>query len=237
MGLWSNGQRLYLSSLYQLIQFENALPQGQSKDGYDCLHVPQLSYFTGDLDIHDLTFATFPKQALSSELCSTDAEELLSESGIIFVNTLFGCLATVSETHSFAPLWKPPFLSRLAAEDRCHLNGVAVRDEQVRYVTATSQSDVAEGWRDHRHDGGCVIDIATNEIIATGLSMPHSPRWYRDRLWVLDSGNGDFGYIDLDAGQFIPVTFCPGYARGLSFIGDYAIVGLSKPRGNKTFSA
>lgn len=216
LGLWSNGQTLWMSSLYQLWRFENVLERGQTAGGYDRLYVPQVGYTTGDLDIHDVTVE--------------------ANGRVVFVNTLFGCLATTSETHSFVPLWKPPFLSKLAAEDRCHLNGVALEDGRVAYATAVSQSDVADGWRDRRHDGGCVIDVRSDEVIATGLSMPHSPRVYRDKLWLLNSGTGHFGFIDRSSGRFEQVAFCPGYLRGLSFHGDYAIVGLSKSRENKTFS-
>ena len=154
----------------------------------------------------------------------------------MFVNTLFSCLATVSEEHSFIPLWQPPFISKLAAEDRCHLNGLALREGKPRYVTAVSQSDVAEGWRDRRVDGGCVIDVQSKEVILSELSMPHSPRWYRETLWLLNSGTGELGYVDLETGKFEPVTFCPGYLRGLAFQGDFALVGVSKPRENRTFS-
>ncbi len=205
-----------MTSLYQLWRFENILDPGQSASGYDRLFVPQVGYTTGDLDIHDVSVE--------------------SSGRVVFVNTLFGCLATISETHSFIPLWKPPFISKLAAEDRCHLNGLALQDGKAKYVTAVSQSDVADGWRDRRHDGGCVIDVQSNEIIASGLSMPHSPRVYRDKLWLLNSGTGHFGFVDRVTGRFEPVAFCPGYLRGLSFHGDYAIVGLSKSRENKTFS-
>lgn len=97
------------------------------------------------------------------------------------------------------------------------------------------RSDVADGWREHRASGGVAIDVASNAIVADGLSMPHSPRWYRERLWLLNSGTGEFGTADLQTGQFQPVTFCPGYLRGLAFHGDYAIAGLSRPR-NRTFS-
>lgn len=215
MGLWGNSSTLYLSSLYQLWRFENVLEPGQIYNGYDRLYVPQVGYVTGDLDIHDVT-----------------------ETGnqIVFVNTLFNCLATVSERHSFIPLWQPPFISRLAAEDRCHLNGLALRDGQPRYVTSVSQSDVVEGWRDKRREGGCVMDVKSNEIILTGLSMPHSPRWYQGKLWLLNSGTGELGYVDLEKGEFEPVTFCPGYLRGLAFWENFALVGLSKPRENKSFS-
>lgn len=228
MGLFTVQNSLYLSSLYQLWRFENALESGQAYQEYDGLFVPQVGYVTGDLDIHDLAISNsqFPSQNLG------DKKDF---SQLIFVNTLFSCLATVSETHSFVPLWQPSFISKLAAEDRCHLNGLALMDGKAKYVTSVSESDVAEGWRDYRVDGGCVIDVESNEVILRGLSMPHSPRWYQNKLWLLNSGTGEFGYVDLKQGKFEPVVFCPGYLRGCVFHGDFAIVGISQPRHNKTF--
>ncbi len=216
MGLAAAGNSLYVTTLYQLWRFENALEPGQASDGYDRLYVPQVGYITGDLDVHDLA-------------CD-------GEGKLIFVNTLFSCLSRTSESHSFKPLWQPPFISKLAAEDRCHLNGLAMKDGKPAYATAVSESDVTDGWRDQRRDGGCVIDVEANQVILRELSMPHSPRWYRDRLWLHNSGTGEFGTVDLEAGRFDPVCFCPGYLRGLSFIGDYAVMGLSKPRENRTFT-
>ena len=240
MGLYAHNSSLYMSSLYQLWRLENALEPGQIADGYDAVYVPQVGYITGDLDIHDVVLVEPPQppklggdQQVEPQVPSLNNGRL---GGVVFVNTLFSCLATISETKSFVPFWKPPFISKLAAEDRCHLNGLAVRDGQPRYVTAVSQSDVADGWRDKRQDGGCVMDISTDRAIATGLSMPHSPRWYQDKLWLLNSGRGEFGYLDLERGVFEAVAFCPGYLRGLSFCGDFAVVGISKPRHNKTFS-
>lgn len=215
MGMWSNGQTLYVSTLYQLWRFENALLAGQSSSGYDRVFVPQVGYITGDLDIHDIAVE--------------------SDGRVIFANTLMSCLARVSETHSMSPCWQPSFISKLAVEDRCHLNGLAMKDGKAAYVTCVSKSDVADGWRDRRADSGIVIDVATNEIVAENLSMPHSPRWHQGRLWLLNAGSGEFGYIDLENGRFEPLVFCPGYLRGLSFIGDYAIIGSSLPRDNQTF--
>jgi len=213
MGMWAEKDRLYLSCLYQLWCFKNVVPTGgRHKEQYDALYVPQMSYVTGDLDIHDV---------------------VRSNNKLIFVNTLYSCLATVSEENSFTPLWQPPFINKLAAEDRCHLNGLALRDGEARYVSAIAQGDVASSWTEGKQDAGCLIDIESNEIITTGLSMPHSPRWYRDKLWVHNSGLGEFGYVDLDTGKFESVAFCPGYLRGMTFVGDYAIVGISRPR--KTF--
>ena len=216
MGLCTTANGLYLSSLYQVWRFENVFRNGEPQDDYDRLYLPQVGYTTGDLDIHDM---------------AVDADGKL-----VFVNTLFGCLATLSETHSFKPLWRPPFISKLAAEDRCHLNGLAMKDGRPAQVTAVSRSDVADGWREQRANGGIVIDVPRKEIIASGLSMPHSPRWHNGRLWLLNSGTGEFGHVELDTGRFVPVTFCAGYLRGLAFHGDFALVGLSKPRQNKTFS-
>jgi uncharacterized protein (TIGR03032 family) len=229
MGLYAHGSSLYMSCLYQLWRFENTLTPGQVHSGYDAMYVPQLAYVTGDLDIHDVVLSDSSYPIPQTASC-------LPAQKPIFINTLFSCLGAVSETHSFLPLWRPPFISKLAAEDRCHLNGLALRDGRPRYVTAASQSDVADGWRDHRSAGGCVMDIESNEILLSGLSMPHSPRWYQDKLWLLNSGTGEFGYADLDQGKFIPVAFCPGYLRGFAIHGDFAIVGISQPRHNKTFS-
>ena len=229
MGLWASpdSRTLWLSSKFQLWRFEQwpaavvpyrpAPAEGDdggmpawAERGYDVAYVPRVGYTTGDLDVHDI---------------AVDAN-----GRVIFVCTLFGCLATLSERASFQPLWRPPFLSALVPEDRCHLNGLAMRDGRAAYVTVVADSDVADGWRDRRHDGGCVVDVASGEIVARGLSMPHSPRWYRDRLWLVNSGTGEFGSIDLATGQFEPIAFCPGYLRGLAFVGDYAVVTLSKPR-------
>ena len=210
MGLCAAGGTLYMSSLYQLWRFENALPPGESHEGYDRVYVPQLGYTTGDLAIHDI------------------AVDGAGE--VVFVATRFGCLARPSVTHSFTPIWKPPFTTRLAAEDRCHLNGLATLGGRPRHVTALSTSDSAEGWREHRGDGGCVIDVKSGAVVVTGMSMPRSPRWHRDRLWLHDSGSGHFGTANLDGGRFEPVAFCPGYLRGLDFAGDFAVLGLSLPR-------
>ena len=207
---------LHVATLYQIWRFRNVLDAGALHEGHDALYAPRMSWVTGDLDVHDMG--------------------LLPDGRPVFANTLFSCVATVSDTHSFVPLWQPRFISKLAAEDRCHLNGLAMDGNVPRYVTVVGQSDVADGWREHRHNGGCVIDMASHEVVVGGLSMPHSPRLHAGKLWLLNSGTGEFGWVDVKAGRFEPVAFCPGYLRGLAFVGDYAVLGLSQSRGNHTFS-
>jgi uncharacterized protein (TIGR03032 family) len=212
-----DAQTLWMSSVYQLWRFQNALPVGSvAPDGYDRLYVPQLAYTTGDVDAHDIA--------------------LDPEGRPIFANTLFSCLAAPSESHSFRVLWQPPFITKIAAEDRCHLNGLALRDGAPAFVTAVSASDVHEGWREHRREGGVVIDVASGELVARGLSMPHSPRWHDGKLYLLNSGTGEFGLLDVATGKFEPICFCPGYARGLAIRGHFAVIGLSSCRENRTFS-
>lgn len=216
MGLWSDGQAMWMSTLYQLWRLENVLASGESHDGYDRVYVPQIAYTTGDLDIHDIGLDGAGRP--------------------IFINTLFSCLATISEAKSFRPLWRPGFISKLAPEDRCHLNGLAMRGGVPAYATAVSESDVADGWRDRRTGGGIVIDVQANEIVGRGLSMPHSPRLHEGRLYLHDSGTGRFGTLDVQSSAFEEIAFCPGYLRGLAFHGNFAIAGVSQPRETKTFT-
>ncbi len=210
MGLWGDPQRLLVSTLFQIWRLENVLAPGEVVNGYDRHYVPRVAHTTGDIDVHDIG--------------------VMADGRILFVNTLYSCLALLSEVHSFKPYWAPPFISKLAAEDRCHLNGLAMKAGAPTHVTAVSQSDVVNGWRDRRGEGGCLIDVAANEIVTEKLSMPHSPRWHGDDLWVLNSGTGYLGTVDLDSGAFEPRVFCPGFLRGLAFHNGHAIVGLSLPR-------
>lgn len=211
-----DGRTLALATQFQIHRFDNVMPTGQvSSDGFDAVYAPHAGWVTGDVDAHDVGFGR-------------DGRPL-------FVNTLFSCIASVSDSHSFKPVWTPKFVTGLAAEDRCHLNGFAMADGEPRYASAVSRSDVADGWRDRRVDGGVILDVKSGEIVAEGLSMPHSPRLHGELLWVLNSGTGELGFVDLKSGHFEAVAFCPGYARGLAFIDDVAIVGLSLARDNRTF--
>jgi uncharacterized protein (TIGR03032 family) len=176
---------------------------------HDACFIPRTCHVTGDLRIHDVAFA---------------GDELWA------VNTLFSCLVTFDEEHSFVPRWQPTFVSALAPEDRCHLNGLAVVDGRPRFVTALGTTDTAGGWRADKTSGGVVIDVDSGEIVVGGLSMPHSPRWHNDQLWVLESGVGRLGRVDVDSGTVETVAEMPGFTRGLSFVGPFAFVGLSQVR-------
>ncbi len=180
-------------------------PQGK----HDACFLPRTTRITGDIRIHELAFA---------------------EDELWLVNTRFSCLSTLDSEHSFVPRWRPRFVTHLAAEDRCHLTGLAVIDDQARFVTALGHSNVADGWREQQAQGGCVIDVESGEVAAAELSLPHSPRWYEGRFWFLESGRGTLSTLDLLTSKVETVVELPGFTRGLAFAGPYAFVGVSHVR-------
>lgn len=211
MGVAGDHRRIYLGTLTQLVRLENVLaPDQLANEKHDKVYVPRNMQTLGAIDFHEVG--------------------IRKNGTVVFVNTRYSCLCEPSLKHSFKPVWKPPFITKLAPEDRCHLNGLAMVDGAPKYVTAVCKSDVVDGWRDRRDNGGLIMDVETDEIITEGLSMPHSPRWHDGKLWVLNSGTGELGWVDPNTGKFVPFVFCPGFLRGLSFHGGYAFVGLSKPR-------
>ncbi|MCW2791269.1 MAG: hypothetical protein JWO76_367 [Nocardioides sp.] len=186
---------------------------------YDHCWLPRSSVVTGAIQCHEVVWGT----------TETGAPDLW------VVNTAFSCLAGLDGLHSFVPRWTPPFVSRLAPEDRCHLNGLALRDGRPAYVTVMAQSDEAGGWRAARNETGSVLDVPSGEVVTTGLAMPHSPRWHDGELYVLNSGYGGLERVDRSSGRREAVATFPGYARGLACHGNLAFVGLSKIRETTTF--
>jgi len=211
MGIAVAGPRLAIGTRSQIWNLRNApdiAPRIEPASAHDACYLPRLCHVTGDIGVHELAWV---------------GEELW------VVNTRFSCLCTLDVDYSFVPRWQPPFITALAAEDRCHLNGLAVVDGRPRYVTALGETDVRDGWRAGKATGGIAIDVPSGEIIARGLCMPHSPRWHDGRLWILESGTGRLGLID-SSGRYEPVAEVPGFARGLAISGRFAFVGLSKIR-------
>jgi uncharacterized protein (TIGR03032 family) len=181
---------------------------------HDACFLPRRAHVTGDVAIHEMAWA---------------GDEVL------FVNTRFSCLSTCGHTlDSFVPAWRPPFVTALAPEDRCHLNGLATVDGRPRFVTALGLTDTAGGWRANKKDGGVVLSVPEGEVVARGLSMPHSPRWDNGRLWLLESGTGSIGVVD--RGRYEPLATLPGFTRGLTLYAGLAFVGLSKVRETAVFS-
>jgi uncharacterized protein (TIGR03032 family) len=212
MGLAVAAGRLALGTRKEVWFFRNApdlAPRVEPAGRHDACFLPRSAHVTGDIAVHELAWA---------------GEELW------VVNTRFSCLCTLHPDYSFVPRWRPPFVTALAAEDRCHLNGLALVQGQGKYVTALGETDTANGWRANKPRGGCLMEVTSGEVISRGLSMPHSPRWHDGRLWLLESGTGQLVLVDPANGRRQRVAEVPGFARGLALGGPYAFVGLSKIR-------
>lgn len=192
---------------------------------HDACFLPRVAHWTGDIDVHEMAWVNAPP--------SPSPED--ENSDLIFINTRFSCLSRRSAMHSFEPVWRPAFIKSYLPGDCCHLNGMAVADGQVRYVTALGETEQPGGWRNNKVDGGLLIDVASGEVVSRGLSMPHSPRIYNGKLYVLHSGTGGFGTIDPATGKYESIIELPGFTRGLSFAGPLAFIGLSQVRESAVF--
>jgi uncharacterized protein (TIGR03032 family) len=212
MGLAVDARRLAIGTRKEVWFLRNApdiAPQIQPAGMHDACFLPRSCHVTGDIGIHEMAWG---------------GEELW------IVSTRFSCLCTLSPEYSFVPRWRPSFITGLAAEDRCHLNGLAMGDGRPHFVTALGTTNTVDGWRADKSHGGCIIDVTSGEFVTRGVSMPHSPRWHNGQLWVLESGTGSLSLVDQQTGKRDTVAQLPGFTRGLAMVGSYAFIGLSKIR-------
>ncbi|KAB2898625.1 MAG: TIGR03032 family protein [Dokdonella sp.] len=219
MGMAADTERLALGTSIEIAEFRNmpaVAKRLQDPPRHDAVYMARRGHITGAIDIHEMAWD--------------------KHGDLWFVNTLFSCLCTLDTKSSFVPRWRPRFVSHYAPEDRCHLNGLGMRDGKPRYLTALGDSNEPQGWRKNKRDGGLLIDMATDRIITRGLSMPHSPRWYEGKLWVLESGRGKLVTIDPKSGEKSDFASVPGFARGLDFLGPLAFIGLSQLRESNAFT-
>jgi uncharacterized protein (TIGR03032 family) len=217
MGLAVDGRRMALGTRNQVWLLRNSpdiAPRIEPAGRHDACYLPRSSHVTGDIGGHEIAWA---------------GEELW------IVNTRFSCLCTLDPDYSFVPRWQPPFISALTSEDRCHLNGLAVLDAKPKYVSALGETNTRGGWRVEKARSGCLIDVSSGEVVARGLSMPHSPRLHEGRLYLLESGTGRLLQVDTVTGHGETVAELPGFTRGLAILGPYAFIGLSKIRETNTF--
>lgn len=219
MGLAATRECLVVGGHIEVAEFRNMPDVAKhlhNPPRHDAVYLARRGHITGAIDVHEIAL---------DDQCE-----------IWLVNTLFSCLCTLDRQSSFVPRWKPKFVTYYAPEDRCHLNGLGIRDGKPRYLTALGETNNFQGWRANKRDGGVLLDSVADEVIVRGLSMPHSPRWHDDRLWVLESGRGALVTIDIASGQKTDVARVPGFARGLDFLGPIAFVGLSQLRDGNIFT-
>ena len=218
MGVYADNKRIFVGARQEVMEYKN-MPSVSAKmdppNVHDACYLIKNRHYTGDIDIHEMEYVN---------------------DKLWFINTRFSALCSYDQDSSFIPEWIPPFITKLAAEDRCHLNGLCIINDKPKYVTALGKTDTKGGWRTNKRNGGILIDVESNEIVMEGLSMPHSPRWYRDKLWILNSGEGFLTTLDLKTKKLTNIVELPGFARGISFVGPLAFIGLSKVRETAVFS-
>ncbi len=219
MGLAVKPNRISIGCFKTVEHYHNVpalIDRLESPEPHDACYLPRSIHETGSIDIHEMAWG--------------------AGGALWMVNTRFSCLCTLDAEHSFHPRWRPHFVSGLSPEDRCHLNGLGLLHGKPSVVTALGVTDEPNGWRVNKRDGGILMEVSQNRIIARGLSMPHSPRWYDNRLWMLESGKGALVCFDPRTLQKQTVARMPGFTRGLDFAGPLAFVGLSQVRETATFS-
>lgn len=221
IALSEDGEQLALACKNQVITFSNSAalaahyPKAPGK--YDALYMPRTTYHTGPLDIHDLRYGWDGK--------------------LYAVNTLFSCIVEIESSFNFKPYWSPPGITDLVSEDRCHLNGMVMKNGKPKYATAFNQGNSPQSWRDTVTTSGVLYDIETNNVIAEGLPMPHSPMLVGNDIYVLLSATGELARVNSKTGGYDVVTRYDGFVRGMTLVEDYLFIGLSKLRKNSsTFS-
>jgi len=187
-----------------------------SEQTYDALYLPRATYYCGDTDLHDLGFG---------------------KGGLWAVNTRFSCLSSYDINYSFIPRWKPPFISELTPDDRCHLNGMAMLDSIPLYVTALGKTNAAGAWRENITNGGVLMNVPEGEIILDHLAMPHSPRLINNELYLLLSATGEIIKVDIENKNYKVITKLNRFIRGMTHHENYLFVAYSKIRKtSKTFN-
>ncbi|NUQ35369.1 MAG: DUF4915 domain-containing protein, partial [Planctomycetaceae bacterium] len=134
MGMARDGDRFALATRDEVILFANAkalandyIPNERGR--YDALYLPRITYTTGELQTHDLAYG-----------CE----------GLWAVNTRFSCLCQMSESYTFLPRWHPKFVTELSPEDRCHLNGLAMKNGEPAYATALGETNDLTAWKEKK---------------------------------------------------------------------------------------
>jgi uncharacterized protein (TIGR03032 family) len=183
---------------------------------FDRFYIHRATYNTNRLDIHDIEFG---------------------KGSLWGINTAFSCLCKFDVNYSFFPKWKPNFISELVPEDRCHLNGLAMEDDIPKYVTALSQTDTKEGWREDIMNSGVLMEVPSGEILLENLAMPHSPRIIEGELYVLESGSGKLLKVNPENKSAEVVYNFNRFIRGLAYQDGILFIGASKIReSSKTFN-
>jgi uncharacterized protein (TIGR03032 family) len=204
--------RLLVASRWQIWTFvEVPVGEANTENGAERTFLPQLGQTIGAVGIADL---------------------LLTDGIPVFASSAFSCLARTDGRLTMQPVWAPPWISALRPENRCGLRGMAPRarhSHEVGFVTCSAATDRNEAWKTQPAGAGVVVSIE-GDIVTQGLDGPMSPRWYGEKLLVVNQFRGQLIALDVKSGQTETVLACHALLGPMAVSGHMAVVGASDPR-------
>ena len=202
------------NQIYDLVPVNDTLPRFDVRHRRmrPTLMPARARMFPGSLYMHDLAFVG---NQLHANAVGHNAVVRIGESG-------------------FEYAWWPRCVERangvLVEQNHLQLNSIAAgRSLRSSYFSASTDrvSRLRPGHAKFPVDRrGVVFSGATREPIAFGLTRPHSARLRNGTVWLLNSGYGEYGYIE--DGAFRTVATLPGWTRGLCVHRHVAFAGTSR---------
>jgi uncharacterized protein (TIGR03032 family) len=187
---------------------------GAGKSSSDFLLPVQARYLPGCLYIHDIAVIK----------------------GKLFANAVgMNAVVELPFDGGFKTVWWPRCIDgrngkRLFGKNYLQLNSIApAEDINSSFFSASAAEPSARrpGHLNFPVDGrGVIFYGRTRQVVAEGLTRPHSARLIGPTLWVDNSGYGEVGRIS--DGRFEAIARLPGWTRGLGACGNVAFVGTSR---------
>lgn len=199
---------LWVAQRLGLWKLENGARTGGYTFEHNDVYLPRLQHMTGDLGLTDMAVD--------------------GHGALLLASSRFSLVGKVCGEASIEPVWRPPFISKVLAENRCGLSGLALFDAERHCVSLYSRSDQPGGWKNGCLDSGLVMTIQGGKVLCEGLSLPLAPRWGQGNLFLLNSGTAEFGRIDSESKRFVPLCQCPSYPTSLTLHGHWAVIAVSE---------
>ena len=144
------------------------------------------------------------------------------------------CVIRLHDNGSYERVWWPRCIETengpAFGQNYIQLNSIAAGDDlKSSFFSASADklSSVRPGHKNFPVDKrGVIFSGSTREVILRGLTRPHSARLYKGKIWVANSGYGEFGFIE--NGGFSPILKLPGWTRGLCLYKNIAFIGTSR---------
>ena len=147
----------------------------------------------------------------------------LDDQTLLCVSSRDNAVVTIATGGTVSPYWRAD-----APVDAWHVNCLALRDGRL-FATAFDRGDTFRGWHPTRGAGtGILFDLASGDVVVTGLSQPHTPRWI-DGAWLI-CDSAQHAVVRAEPNGSRVAISVGGFSRGMCAIGEHVYVGVSSPR-------